>query len=114
MTAQVVLEPADAARRVLEKSAATGTEVLVAEEVGGLTRFANSEIHQNVGERTVWLRVRVIDGTRVGVRGTGCRFASVLATALARGETLPAAAREAKRRVRSYLFELSQSARRAR
>jgi hydroxymethylpyrimidine/phosphomethylpyrimidine kinase len=43
--------------------------------------------------------------SRVGARGTGCRFASVLATALARGETLAAAAREAKRRVRSYLSE---------
>jgi hydroxymethylpyrimidine/phosphomethylpyrimidine kinase len=46
--------------------------------------------------------------TGVRARGTGCRFASVLATALARGETLAAAAREAKRRVRSYLFEASR------
>lgn len=37
-------------------------------------------------------------------RGTGCRFASVLATALARGEALADAAREAKSQVRAYLL----------
>ncbi len=40
---------------------------------------------------------------RFAPRGTGCRFASVLATALARGESMFDAAREAKARVRDYL-----------
>jgi hydroxymethylpyrimidine/phosphomethylpyrimidine kinase len=56
--------------------------------------------------------VQYLSGARISAglraRGTGCRFASVLATALARGETLTTAAREAKRRVRSYLLEASR------
>jgi len=36
-------------------------------------------------------------------RGTGCRFASAMAVALARGKTPPAAALEAKRKVLAYL-----------
>jgi PmbA protein len=60
-----------AARRILENCDGVDAEVLVAEEDSSLTRFANSEIHQNVTEHIVTLRVRVIDGgTRVGVAST--------------------------------------------
>jgi hydroxymethylpyrimidine/phosphomethylpyrimidine kinase len=54
--------------------------------------------------------VRYLDGarirTRIPPRGTGCRFASVLATSLARGQTMANAASEAKALVRSYLRAL--------
>ena len=45
--------------------------MLIGEEDSSLTRFANSEIHQNVTEHSVSLRVRVIEaGKRVGVAST--------------------------------------------
>ncbi|HYM83364.1 MAG TPA: TldD/PmbA family protein, partial [Candidatus Dormibacteraeota bacterium] len=46
---------------------ATAAEVLVMAEDSALTRFANSEIHQNVAESNVSVNVRFVDGTRVGV-----------------------------------------------
>jgi predicted Zn-dependent protease len=58
------------AERVLSLSKAAETEVLVAERESHLTRFANSEIHQNVSERNTEVRVRVIEGGRVGVAST--------------------------------------------
>jgi len=53
-----------------------------------------------------YLRGARIRRMRAPARGTGCRFASVLATALARGEPIGEAASEAKARVRSYLLAL--------
>ncbi len=45
----------------------TEAEVLVMAEDSGLTRFANSEIHQNVAETNVTINLRVVVGKRVGV-----------------------------------------------
>jgi len=42
-------------------------EALVMREDGALTRFANSEIHQNVAQTGVTVNVRVVQGKRVGV-----------------------------------------------
>jgi predicted Zn-dependent protease len=89
---QALLEPAAAARRLLENSDAGGTEVLVIEERAALTRFANSEIHQNVSERSSSLRVRVIEADRVGVASTnqldedGLRGVLARARAVARAQ----------------------------
>ncbi|HEY9897789.1 MAG TPA: TldD/PmbA family protein [Pantanalinema sp.] len=58
------------ADQVLSLSKAAETEVLVAERESHLTRFANSEIHQNVSERNTEVRVRVIEEGRVGVAST--------------------------------------------
>ena len=55
---------------VLEASGADATEVVLTETDSGLTRFANNEIHQNVAERSVSARVRVVIGRRTGVAGT--------------------------------------------
>ena len=55
------------AERVLSLSAADQTEVLVVSEDSGLTRFANSYIHQNVAERDVGLRVRTVVDKKIGV-----------------------------------------------
>jgi predicted Zn-dependent protease len=55
------------AGRVLSLSAAQQTEVIIMSEDSGLTRFANSYIHQNVAERNVGLRVRTVEGKKIGV-----------------------------------------------
>ena len=51
-------------------------EVVIADSRSELTRFAGNEIHQSVGERFRHIRVRLIDGARIGVgevRGHGDR-----------------------------------------
>ncbi len=55
------------AERVLSLSTAEQTEVIIMSEDSGLTRFANSYIHQNVAERDVGLRVRTVVGKKIGV-----------------------------------------------
>ncbi|MBC7233497.1 MAG: TldD/PmbA family protein [Chloroflexi bacterium] len=55
------------AQRVLAYSIADQTEVVLFSDETYLTRFANSRIHQNVGERNVQVRVRAIFGKKVGV-----------------------------------------------
>ena len=45
----------------------TEAEVLVSSEESALTRFANSEIHQNVAETNVTINLRFVVGKRVGV-----------------------------------------------
>ena len=53
--------------RLLEASPAQQTEVLVTEWDSALTRFANNGIHQNVAERDVSVRVRVVKDGKTGV-----------------------------------------------
>jgi predicted Zn-dependent protease len=62
--AEIVLQHADAA-------GATEAEALVIAEDAALTRFANSEIHQNVAEANVRVNLRFVRGRRVGVATTG-------------------------------------------
>ncbi len=50
---------------------ATEAEVLVVAGDSSLTRFANSEIHQNVAERSVTVNLRYIVGRRIAVVSTG-------------------------------------------
>jgi PmbA protein len=61
----------DEARRVtgaaLDLPGADGVEVLFLHEWGGLTRFANSSIHQSTWREDTGLRVRVVIDGRVGV-----------------------------------------------
>ena len=49
----------------------TEAEAVVMAEDSALTRFANSEIHQNVAERSVLVNLRVAIGKRVGVASSG-------------------------------------------
>ncbi|MFN2465170.1 MAG: TldD/PmbA family protein [Candidatus Dormibacteria bacterium] len=67
---QVAIDARAAGRQLLENSGAAATEVMVTENRSSLTRFANSEIHQNVSERSSHLRVRVVEADRVGVAST--------------------------------------------
>jgi PmbA protein len=49
-------------------------EIVIVDDSTELTRFANNEIHQSVAERSRYVRVRLIDGGRIGVgevRGFG-------------------------------------------
>lgn len=55
---------------VLGLSRADQTEVLVLAEDSRLTRFANSQIHQNVSESDAQVRVRVVVGKKIGVATT--------------------------------------------
>jgi len=52
---------------LLERSPAQQTEVMVTEWDSALTRFANNGIHQNVAERDVSVRVRVVKNGKTGV-----------------------------------------------
>jgi predicted Zn-dependent protease len=54
-----------------ERASAAEAEVLVMAEDAALTRFANSQIHQNVAEESIRIAVRFVDGRRVGVASTG-------------------------------------------
>jgi predicted Zn-dependent protease len=55
------------AQAALELPGAEGVEVLILHQWGGLTRFANSAIHQSTWKEDVSLRVRVVCGGRTGV-----------------------------------------------
>ncbi len=56
--------------RALE-AGATEAEVLVMDDDAALTRFANSEIHQNVAEASVSINLRFVVGNRIATAATG-------------------------------------------
>ncbi|MFL5676596.1 MAG: TldD/PmbA family protein [Chloroflexota bacterium] len=61
---------AEAALALATRDGVTEAEALVTAEDSALTRFANSEIHQNVAETNVAINLRVVVGKRVGVAST--------------------------------------------
>jgi PmbA protein len=73
-----------------EGESPTEVEVVAMADDASLTRFANSEIHQNVAESNVQLNLRFVDGRRVGVASTnrsddeGLRRLAARAAAIAR------------------------------
>ncbi|HEV8403065.1 MAG TPA: TldD/PmbA family protein [Candidatus Limnocylindrales bacterium] len=62
---------AEAALALAMRDDVTEAEALVMTEDSALTRFANSEIHQNVAETNVSINLRVVIGRRVGVASSG-------------------------------------------
>ena len=70
-------DPAEALRlaeevvRLAEAAGASEAEALVVASESALTRFANSEIHQNVASTEVFVNLRVARGRRIGVASTG-------------------------------------------
>jgi PmbA protein len=76
--------------RFAERESPTEVEVMAMADVGSLTRFANSEIHQNVAESNVQVNLRFVVGRRVGVASTnrsddeGLRLLAERAAAIAR------------------------------
>ena len=66
--------PLELAEAVVAKALAAGAteaEVLVTTEDAALTRFANSEIHQNVSETSVGVNLRFAIGRRIAVASSG-------------------------------------------
>jgi len=67
-------EPLALAERALQAALGLGAdeaEALVMADDSQLTRFANSEIHQNVAETNVEVNLRFVVGRRVGVASSG-------------------------------------------
>jgi predicted Zn-dependent protease len=62
---------AEAALAIALRDGVTEAEALVMAEESSLTRFANSEIHQNVAETNVMVNLRVVVGKRIGVASSG-------------------------------------------
>ncbi len=69
--ARDALKLAEAAVAMAEREGATEAEALVMSDEAALTRFANSQIHQNVAERNVVVNLRFVVGKRVGVASSG-------------------------------------------
>ena len=65
--ARDALAVAQDALHAATRDGVTEAEVLVTADDSALTRFANSEIHQNVAETTINVNLRVAIGRRVGV-----------------------------------------------
>jgi PmbA protein len=57
--------------QLAEGAGATEVEAMVAATESALTRFANSEIHQNVASDDVFVNLRFANGRRVAVTSTG-------------------------------------------
>ncbi len=62
---------AEAALVEAMRNSVTEAEALVMAEDSALTRFANSEIHQNVAETNSVVNLRVVIGKRIGVASSG-------------------------------------------
>jgi PmbA protein len=74
----VVLEAAERAVTMAMDAGASQAEALVIRSRDALTRFANSEIHQNVAEDDTVVNLRFVAGRRVGVAsGNGLDDASL-------------------------------------
>ena len=65
--ARDALDLAERALGYATRAGATEAEALVVAEDAALTRFANSQIHQNVAEKNITINLRFVVGKRVGV-----------------------------------------------
>lgn len=87
---RAVLAIAERSVALASAAGATEAEALVSDERAQLTRFANSEIHQNVAETNGTINLRVAIGKRVGVASSnrtdddGLRRLAETAVAIAR------------------------------
>ena len=85
-----VLALAERVLRFADAESPTEVEVMAMADDASLTRFANSEIHQNVAESNVQVNLRFVVGKRVGVASTnrsdddGLRRLATRAAAIAR------------------------------
>jgi PmbA protein len=68
---EAALRIAEEVVRQAEAMGAGEAEALVVAGTSSLTRFANSEIHQNVASNEVFVNLRFVQGRRVGVASSG-------------------------------------------
>lgn len=68
---EAALRLAEEAVRLAQAAGATEAEALVVSGESSLTRFANSEIHQNVASAELSVNLRLVRGRRVGVASAG-------------------------------------------
>lgn len=76
------------AKKVMSLSKADEIEVLLFVTDHGLTRFANSQIHQNMAWEDLGISVRVVLGKRIGVASTNSFADSALRDVVKRAEEL--------------------------
>ena len=69
--ARDALDLAERSLAYATREGATEAEALVLAEDASLTRFANSQIHQNVAESNITVNLRFVIGKRVGVASSG-------------------------------------------
>ncbi|MBI4059323.1 TldD/PmbA family protein [Candidatus Microgenomates bacterium] len=75
-------------QKVLGLSKASETEILLFVTDRGLTRFANSQIHQNVAWEDLGISVRVVIGKKIGVASTNSFSDTALRDVVKRAENL--------------------------
>ena len=68
---EAALRIAEEVVRLAEGAGVTEAEALVISGESALTRFANSEVHQNVASSEAYVNLRVARGRRVGVASSG-------------------------------------------
>ncbi|MBM3269356.1 MAG: TldD/PmbA family protein [Candidatus Sericytochromatia bacterium] len=94
IASQAALPTRDEARRladrVLALSGADATEVVLVGTDTRLTRFAQNQIHQNVGSRDLEIRVRAVLGNRIGVASTNDPADEALRRVVARAAEIAA------------------------
>ncbi len=91
---EAALRIAEEVIRLAEGAGVTEAEALVASGESALTRFANSEIHQNVSSNEVLVNLRVANGRRVGVASSGRTDAEGLRTLVERAAAIAANVQE--------------------
>ena len=92
--AQVALALADDVVARALAAGATEAEALVTAEDAALTRFANSEIHQNVAETNIGVNLRFCVGRRIAVAATGRTDDDGLRALVERAATIAASVEE--------------------
>jgi predicted Zn-dependent protease len=86
---------AETVLHLAEAEGATEAEILVAVGDEALTRFANSEIHQNVAESDIRVSLRFVRGRRIGVASSGRTDPAALRGLAERAGRIAAVAEEA-------------------
>ena len=91
---EAALRVAEEVVRLAERAGVTEAEALVVSGESALTRFANSEIHQNVASSEAFVNLRVARGRRIGVASSGRTDAEGLRALVERAAAIAASVEE--------------------
>jgi predicted Zn-dependent protease len=91
---QAALRVAEQVVRLAQDAGVSEAEALVVAGESALTRFANSEIHQNVASNEAFVNLRVAQGRRVGVASSGRTDADGLRALVERAAAIAATVEE--------------------